>query len=153
MVAFWHPFKNGGLRPQDLAFKTSVLLWWKCPTGRDHEWQARPRNYRDPMTCPFCGNRRASEDNNVAVRFPKVARTWHPTLNGATTPRDVAAGHTKLVWWRCKRGHVWRQSVVRRVASAVACRACYREDVRAAQAANTGRLRLRCRATTDAFHS
>ncbi len=46
--------------------------------------------------------------------MPQVAAQWHPTLNGALTPRDVTVGSHKKVWWMCQEGHVWKAVVYSR---------------------------------------
>jgi hypothetical protein len=32
----WHPNKNGNLRPSDVVYGSSKLVWWQCQRG--HEW-------------------------------------------------------------------------------------------------------------------
>lgn len=46
------------------------------------------------------------------TRFPKLVRQLHPTKNGKLSPRDVAPGSDKLVWWKCSkaRDHEWQSS-------------------------------------------
>src|SRR5262249_3963543 len=36
----WHPTKNGTLRPDDVTASSHKRVWWKCPKGPDHEWEA-----------------------------------------------------------------------------------------------------------------
>ncbi|SON61727.1 hypothetical protein MSIMFI_03245 [Mycobacterium simulans] len=41
--------------------------------------------------------------------FPDVAAEWHPTRNGARTPRDVNPGSKIPAWWLCSEcSHEWR---------------------------------------------
>ena len=40
LVAQWDVEKNSGLEPIDVTFKSHRKVWWKCPKGPDHEWQA-----------------------------------------------------------------------------------------------------------------
>ena len=39
---------------------------------------------------------------------------WHPTKNGALTPKLVTYGSKQKVWWRCERGHEWQAAVYTR---------------------------------------
>ena len=55
---------------------------------------------------------------SLARVAPALARQWHPTKNGAATPRDVSAGSQRIVWWRCPRGHEWLSAVRNRVRGA-----------------------------------
>jgi hypothetical protein len=43
-----------------------------------------------------------------------LAREWHPTKNTPLTPRDVTAGSSKKVWWKCKKDHEWKATVSNR---------------------------------------
>ena len=39
---------------------------------------------------------------------PRMAKLWHPTMNGELKPWDVSPGSRKQVWWQCEKGHSWR---------------------------------------------
>ena len=62
--------------------------------------------------CPYCAGRLVLAGfNDLASLEPKVARQWHPTLNGGLTPEQVTAGSRRSVWWQCPEGHVWKARV------------------------------------------
>jgi len=54
---------------------------------------------------------------SLAREFPDLAQQWHPTKNGALTPRDVSRGSDRKVWWICPvdASHVWDASISNRV--------------------------------------
>ena len=52
--------------------------------------------------------------NDLATRYPAVAKEWHPTKNGALTPDHILPGSRKKVWWRCSSGHEWQAVVYSR---------------------------------------
>lgn len=121
----WHPTKNGDLRPRDLSSGSSQRVWWKCPHGPDHEWQATV----DARTgagnaCPFCSGRRATEKHNLTVVAPHLLREWHPTKNGDLRPKDVTPRSSRRIWWRCKRGHEWLSLPKNRVKNGASCPYC-----------------------------
>src|SRR5262249_54264843 len=99
----WHPTKNGELTPHDVTCAWPRRVWWKCPKGPDHEWEAnvRSRAYKAHDGCPFCANQRVSVTNALATCSTRLARDWHPTRNGTLSPRDVTNGSSRRVWWRC----------------------------------------------------
>jgi len=106
LIKDWHPTKNGTLTPMDVLPASHKEAWWKCEKG--HEWDARIANRTIlGQTCPYCSNKRVGTDYNLAVRFPAVAKDWHPNKNGKLTPGDVVPRSNKRVWWRCKNGHEW----------------------------------------------
>ncbi len=112
LVAEWHPTKNPGLSPDTLRWGSSRDVWWRCRRG--HAWQAKPnRRTRYGEGCPYCSGKRVSATNSLAARYPTIAKQWHPTKNGSLSPRDVTAGSSKRVWWRCTKGreHEWQAQV------------------------------------------
>ena len=60
---------------------------------------------------------RASEDNNLAIHFPEVAKQWHPTKNGDIKPTQVTKSSTLKAWWLCEIGHAWEKQVKRRTSA------------------------------------
>jgi hypothetical protein len=74
--------------------------------------------------CPFCTNRRVSQDNNLLALYPKIAKEWHPSKNGALNPSDVVHGYSKPVWWICGYGHEWKVSPSSRTLGLTGCPKC-----------------------------
>jgi len=111
LAAEFHPTKHGTLTPLDVKAGTGKLLWWKCPLGTDHEWQATG-NSRFTMGsgCPVCAGRLVTTSNNLAATHPDLAAEYHPTKNAPLAAADVVAGTTKRLWWSCPKGpdHVWQ---------------------------------------------
>ena len=54
-------------------------------------------------------------DNCLAVVNPELATEWHPTKNGALTPKMAKAGSGRKVWWKGKCGHEWQSVVYSRI--------------------------------------
>ena len=132
LVAQWHPTKNGDLTPDQVASTSHRRVWWKCPSGPDHEWKSECRTRTGAghggggYGCPFCDGKRVSVTNNLAVLFPEVAATWHPTKNGDVIPEQVVAGANKRFWWICDQGpdHEWETSASKRTYGQQGCPCC-----------------------------
>jgi hypothetical protein len=112
VAAQWHPTKNGELTPDRVVAASGKRVWWKCPKGPDHEWEARVierTRLRARGKCPFCANQRVSVTNSLATLHPKIAAEWHPTRNGELTPDRIVSGSNQRVWWKCPKGpdHEW----------------------------------------------
>ena len=110
----WHPNKNGGLTPNQVVAGSHTKVWWECPRGSDHEWQASVvKRTRQRRGCPFCVGQRVSITNSLASLHPDLAREWHQTRNGGLTPDQVIAGSGKKHWWKCPKGpdHEWDASI------------------------------------------
>ena len=54
----WHPTLNGDLTPSDITKGSNKKVWWKCPKGEDHEWEARPNSRSKGSGCPICTNQK-----------------------------------------------------------------------------------------------
>ena len=113
----WHPTKNSDLTPNNITAGFSKRIWWKCDKGDDHVWITSIANRLNKKTsCPYCSGRRSSKSNSLSVKYPKIAKQWHPTKNGNLTPNDITFGSGKNVWWKCDKGddHEWISSIVNR---------------------------------------
>jgi len=57
LLSEWHPTMNKDLKPPEkYTHGSAVKVWWKCPKGDDHEWQAfiYARTKENGTGCPFC---------------------------------------------------------------------------------------------------
>ena len=109
----WAWEKNTGLRPETLLPNSHKKAWWRCENG--HEWCSDIKVRTRGSGCPYCADRAiAPEHNSLAAAFPRLAAEWASELNGALTPRDVAPGSRRKVWWRCERGHTWLAEICSR---------------------------------------
>lgn len=120
-----HPEKNHNLDASELAAFSSKRAWWKCDVGPDHEWEAVISNRTNRgSNCPYCDHKRVSVTNSLATIFPKIAKQWDKKRNQDLTPSDVFATSKQIVFWQCKRGHTWHQSISGRTKSTVECWQC-----------------------------
>ena len=110
----WHPTLNGELDPSKLGAGMTKKVWWKCPAGDDHEWEAPiiRRTRERQVGCPVCAGKKVVPSRSLATTHPDIADEWHATMNGSLTPDQILAGSTKKVWWQCSEGedHYWRTS-------------------------------------------
>lgn len=126
LAAEWHSERNGALQPTDVTCGSDRKVWWCCPAGPDHEWQAVVSSRTRGAGCPFCSGRRASTTNSLAAVAPAIAKQWHRSKNGALLPNQVPAGSSRVAWWKCRRGvdHEWACKVDDRVRSNTGCPFC-----------------------------
>ena len=113
LLTQWDREKNLPLTPDQVSYGSKKSVWWRC--GRGHAWQAQIKSRTEGCGCPVCAGRIiVPGENDLASRFPALAAQWHPEKNGELTPREVAPGSHKKVWWQCGQGHVWRAVVYSR---------------------------------------
>lgn len=111
IAAQWHPEKNGTLMPDSVTPYSNKNTWWKCELGHEYKTTIAARTHRK-SGCPYCIGRKVLPGfNDLATKDPKLAKQWHPELNGALTPEMVTVGSRKHVWWQCPSGHVWKAKI------------------------------------------
>ncbi len=114
LAAQWHPQKNQGLCPTDVALHSRKKVWWQCENG--HQWQATVSNRANGTGCPCCcGHTAAAGVNDLQTKYADLAAQWDPIKNGGLTPRQVLPGSSRVVWWRCAQGHSWQAPIRGRV--------------------------------------
>ncbi|MBN1970833.1 MAG: zinc-ribbon domain-containing protein [Candidatus Delongbacteria bacterium] len=59
-------------------------------------------------------------------KHPRIAAEWHPTKNLPLTPYLVTPGSNRKVWWFCKSGHEWVDTISHRI-SGRGCHVCNKE--------------------------
>jgi very-short-patch-repair endonuclease len=124
----WHPTKNGDSCPTDYTWGSGKKVWWKCSKGDDHEWEAAIRHRTSNNSgCPFCTGNRLSKDNNLAAKFPTLAKEWHSKKNNELTPHEVMPGAKIKVWWLCNNGHEWLCSINKRTSRGQSCALCKKQ--------------------------
>ena len=107
----WHPTKNHKLTPDLFKPGSRYKAWWQCHEC-GNEWEIPIKNYNG---CSYC--RRHSEllKNNLKKHNPELACEWHPTKNGAITPRGVSPSSNKIAWWKCSKcGYEWDAKISNR---------------------------------------
>ncbi|MES9772475.1 zinc-ribbon domain-containing protein [Priestia megaterium] len=119
----WHPTKNSELTPQHITAGSSKKVWWQCEY--EHEWETTPyHRTRNKSGCPYCAGQRATEENNLAIKYPTLAKEWHPTKNDSLKPCNIVPGSNKRAWWLCEKGHEWETIIVQRVKYNSGCPYC-----------------------------
>jgi cytochrome c-type biogenesis protein CcmH/NrfF len=126
----WDYKENFPLTPNEVTAGSNKKVWWKCNKGDDHKWQAVIYSRKNGNGCPICSNNIVVDSNCLEFTHPKLSLEWHPTRNAPLTPREVNAGSSQLVWWKCMKGedHVWKASLVSRKNGAN-CRVCSNEII------------------------
>jgi hypothetical protein len=62
--------------------------------------------------------------NDLATRYPDLAKGWHPTRNAPAKPTEVVPGTELKVWWLGTCGHEWKATVNSRASGGTGCPIC-----------------------------
>ncbi len=124
----WHPRKNGSLRPSELSYGSSRVVWWRCAKNPKHEWRTSVQNRtgREATGCPYCSNKKVDPKKSVGALYPSVAAEWDAAKN-ELTPWDVVPGSSSVrIWWKCPKGpdHEWHQIARERCLAGTGCPYC-----------------------------
>lgn len=90
------------------------LVWWKCGLGHSYEMRISSRVGKQKCGCPYCSipaKKVLTGFNDLATTNPMVLNEWDYDKN-TILPEEVLAGSAKKVWWKCKQGHSFEQSIV-----------------------------------------
>lgn len=110
------------------------MIWWLGDCG--HEWSATLNNRtkkngkQEKNKCPYCANQKLLEGfNDLATRYPHLAKEWHPTKNFPLTPATVIGNNNNKVWWQCELGHEWKAIVNNRATKGTGCPICANKKI------------------------
>jgi hypothetical protein len=130
----WDYKRNCGFGPEDFSYGSTVCCWFKCPEGPDHSFQSQlktmsraARGETWSMGCGFCHGLKTSVTNNLADKYPKIAKQWMVRKNGLG-PSQVSYGSDKIAWWKCTKGHEWKATVYSRTICDCGCPKCNRAE-------------------------
>ena len=126
VMKFFDRQKNKGINPRDV--KSNTLIHWRCQKSDDHKWRKSFTKQHHQRFCPFCNNRKVSKTNCLATLYPDLAKEFHKTKNGKSTPRTVSAFACKNFWWHCKTcNHAWEANLQNRATNNTGCPQCWQK--------------------------
>jgi hypothetical protein len=109
--------------PYQFSYGSESRVWWICSKGHEWEDNVLHRTGSD-RGCPYCSNKRVCMDNCLQTLRPNIASEWHPKKNDKLTPFDYTYGSDKIVWWLCKNGHEFKNSISNRTSKGTGCPIC-----------------------------
>lgn len=127
LLSEWHPTLNTHVTPQKISAGSNKGVFWVCPVGPDHVWNAAPNTRKRGSTCPYCANRKVLAGfNDLASRpeYTRIVEEWHPTKNAPLLPTEVSAYSNVSVWWKCKNDHEWKTAISNRTRAQTNCVKC-----------------------------
>ncbi len=109
----WDWEKNKELYPNKLTLGSGKKVWWKCSLG--HEYEMSPnQKVSNNARCPYCSNRRLLIGfNDFETTYPELAKEWDYTKN-TLKPSQVINANNQKIWWICKAGHSYEQTITSR---------------------------------------
>ena len=119
----WHPTKNGNLTPNDVTYGSNKEVWWQCEKG--HIWKAKVNLRSKGSGCHICSGYKIYKGyNDLLTKRPEMKEQWDFEKNKDVDIYSVSDRSKKIVWWKCKNGHNYRDAIFRRC-DRVFCSICY----------------------------
>lgn len=110
--------RNGGVTGCMVSCSSDRQLSWECfATCCDtrHIWLSNVANRTNGNGCAFCSGRKTCRCRSLAFinKFPEIAATFHPTLNGSTDLHALAPSCHTPFWWSVAVSTVEKKSTGR----------------------------------------
>lgn len=123
----WNYNKNS-LKPFEVSFGSGKKVWWKCSNG--HEWQAVISSRNNGRGCPYCsGSKPIVGETDLKSKYPKIAKEWDYEKNDDKKPSEYTCGSREPIWWKCSKGHSYKQIIIKRTTRGYNCPYCSNEKV------------------------
>ena len=124
LVQEWDFTKNDDITPEMVNSLSNNKYWWICPNG--HSYFAAPVSRTSGKTgCPYCSNHKVlSGFNDLATKYPDIAKEWDYEKNNGITPDQVLPGSQKYYYWKCNKGHSFEMTPNQRTSSNSSCPYC-----------------------------
>ena len=100
--------------PDTIKYTSNYYAKWVCPKCNRVYNASVYNRVIHKSNCPFCANRRVTEQNSLYHNHPDISKQWHNKKNNGLRPEDVTSGSDKMVWWKCEKGHEWQARVYSR---------------------------------------
>lgn len=125
----WDQDKNGNLTPEQVTYASAKKVYWLC--HKKHSWKAAIYTRTiGGNGCPICSNRVVLTGyNDLAYRYPEIAKQWHTQKNGDLRPEQVVYASTKKVGWLCQYDHDWEAIIYNRTRNKSGCPVCSNRKV------------------------
>lgn len=123
LAKMWHPTKNGELTPEKVsASSTEAKYWFVCENK--HEFQSSTNNKKNgKKLCSYCSKRLPSKEYNLEKEFSHLMSQWDFKKN-KKEPREFTPGSNYKIWWKCKKGHSYKQSIKQKTGQNQGCNIC-----------------------------
>ena len=123
----WNYERNSDLKPSDVLAGSHKKVWWKCKEG--HEWEAEIKSRTSGQKCPYCSNKRVLEGYNDLYTYCVVNHrndlvSEFDTEKNKYSMKEIITGSSKLIWWKCSKGHTYQATAHRRIRTGSGCGVC-----------------------------
>ncbi len=115
-------FKKNTIDPSEVTHGSKKKYWWIC--SENHSYLAPVGNRTlNNAGCPYCTGKAIGYGNDFKSQYPKLAKEWDINKN-SSTPDKVFPNSNKYYWWKCKKGHTYKQRIATKTFDKKGCPYC-----------------------------
>lgn len=131
----WDFEKNKGLSPYEVTTGTTKKAWWICKDC-GFSWEASIYTRANGYGCPECGRKKSSVSrlktmaikNPLFEQYPELLKEWDFEKNNIDILL-LPASSNRYAWWKCEKGHSFRQMINTRTKNKAGCPYCHGQKV------------------------
>ena len=132
----WDYDKNKDIQIDKIGKSSSKEVWWKCKEGHSYKKSIVGRTNVINSKCPYCSNRKLLQGFNDLETWCKnnnriyLLEEWDYEKNSqmGRYPNTIVYASGRKVYWKCKEGHYFKQSVFNRARLHSKCAICTRKN-------------------------
>ena len=111
------------ITPYNVTKGSNIKVWWICENGHSYSSTIAIKSNQH-TGCPYCNGRKIKEGfNDLSTISPEIVNEWDYSKN-KKTPEQTSSNDIRKYWWKCSRGHSYKQSVSSRVHQNTGCPYC-----------------------------
>lgn len=109
VVSCWDEQENEK-EPSQVRAKSQEIVHIVCEEG--HKFSTQARTLLRGHWCKYCaGIHTVKGVNDITVTRPDLLDLWDYAKNYGIDPSDYKRGSHKKVWWKCREGHSWLNTI------------------------------------------
>ena len=105
-------FELNTVSPDKISLGSAKKVWWTCPQGIDHKWEASVSNRNKGRGCPYCAGKKWSVTNSLGNAPDELLELWD-FENNEHLPDHYTINSGQKVFWKCPEAsdHRWKRSI------------------------------------------
>ena len=87
---FWHPDKNGDLKPNRVSIGSAKKCWFLCGVCK-HDFESDPNHItakKNPTWCPYCASKTLCDKDDCKICFDKSFASYNKCINNCEEKCD-----------------------------------------------------------------
>lgn len=115
------------ITPNKVSYKWTKSYHWNATCGHTFKQTINER-IKNKYKCPYCtGKEILAGFNDIITLNPELSASWDYNLNTNIDITKIKPDTARIVWWICKDGHHFKESIKTRFYEGEKCPYCLNE--------------------------